>query len=118
MPERKKFFLKVFKAELEDCLEDVEDLSILYGRRRKGEEITEYVYRENEALLSREISGLKTVIASVDDFALERYESVDALAAALDEMIQKKVLEYEDPEAVYGIAKRKLLKVLGYVERC
>jgi len=94
----------------------VEDLSILYARRRKGEEITEYVYRENEALLSREISGLKTVIASIDDIALERYGSVGALAAGVDDMIQKKVVEYEDPEAVYGIAKRKLLKVLRYVD--
>ena len=115
MPERKKFFLKIFKAELEDCLEDVEDLSLLGDRRRNCEEITEYVYRENEALLKREISGLKTVIASIDDFALERYDSVESLAAAVDDMIQKKVLEYENPEAVYGIAKRKLLKVLGYM---
>jgi hypothetical protein len=29
--------------------------------------------------------------------------------------MQREVLEFEDPEAVYGIAKRKLLKVLKYV---
>lgn len=115
MPERKRLFLKVLKAELEDCLEDVEDLEILYERKHNGEEITNYVYNENKALLKRELSGLRNVLQTVDDVTLERYASVDALAAGVDELMQKKVLEFEDPEAVYGIAKRKLLKVLRYV---
>lgn len=115
MPERKRLFLKILKAELEDCLEDVEDLSNLYERKRSCEEITNYVYRENEALLSRELSGLKNILLSIDDFELDRYDSLDSFAAAVDARIQKEVLEFEDPEAVYGIAKRKLLKVLKYV---
>ena len=115
MPERRMLFLKILKAELEDCLEDVEDLSNLYERRRGTEEITEYVYRENEALLSREISGLRNLLANMDGVSVKIYASIEDLAAAVDAMFQKKVLEYEDPEAVYGIAKRKLLKVLKYV---
>jgi hypothetical protein len=114
MSERKRLFLKVLKAELEDCLEDVEDLANLYERKFCGEEITNYVYNENEALLKRELSGLKNILQTIDDVALDRYESVDALAADIDGMIQKKVLDFEDPQAVYGIAKRKLLKVLRY----
>jgi len=115
MPERKKLFLKILKAELEDCLEDVEDLTNLYERRLKKDEITNYVYQENEALLAREIAGLKNILLSIDDLTLEGYDSVDAFASSVDAMIQREVLEFEDPEAVYGIAKRKLLKVLKYV---
>ena len=115
MIEHKKLFLRILKAELEDCLEDVEDLSILYERRRTKEEITDYVYKENEALLAREISGLKNILLSIDDLAIESYPSLEAFASAVDGMVQRKVLEFEDPEAVYGIAKRKLLKVLKYV---
>ncbi len=114
MPERKRLFLKVLKAELEDCLEDVEDLEIFYERKHCGDEISNYVYNENEALLKRELAGLKNVLQAIDDVALEKYASVDALATDIDAMIQKKVLEFEDPEAVYGIAKRKLLKVFRY----
>jgi hypothetical protein len=114
MPERKRLFLKVLKAELEDCLEDVEDLEILYERKHGCEEISNYVYNENEALLKRELAGLKNILQTIDDVTLDRYASVDALATDVDAMIQKKVLEFEDPEAVYGIAKRKLLKVLRY----
>jgi hypothetical protein len=115
MPERKKLFLKILKAELEDCLEDVEDLTNLYERRRDKEEITNYVFQENEALLSREFKGLKNIILSIDRLDSEGYASVEAFAAAVDEILQRAVLEFEDPEAVYGIAKRKLLKVLRYV---
>jgi hypothetical protein len=115
MPERNKLFLKILKAELEDCLEDVEDLTNLYERRQKAGEITNYVYQENEALLSREIAGLKNIILSIDDVALESYDSVESVASAVDALMQREVLEFEDPEAVYGIAKRKLLKVLKYV---
>lgn len=115
MPERRKLFLKILKAELEECLEDAEDLTILYERRRNKGEIGSYVYQENEALLAREIHGLKNILLSIDDLAIEGYPSLDAFASAVDAMIQRKVLEFEDPEAVYGIAKRKLLKVLKYV---
>lgn len=115
MPERKRLFLKILKAELEDCLEDVEDLSNLYERRRNKEEITNYVYQENAALLSRELGGFKNILLSIDGLSPEGYDSVEAFASAVDSIIQREVLEFEDPEAVYGIAKRKLLKVLRYV---
>ncbi len=115
MPERKQLFLKVLKAELEDCLEDVEDLANLYERRHSVEEVTNYVYHENEALLARELSGLRNVLSSIDTVVLDEFEDVEALASAVDAMVQKKVLEFEDPEAVYGIVKRKLLKVLRYI---
>jgi len=114
MPERKRLFLKILKAEIEDCLEDVEDLEKLYERRFRGSEVTSYVYNENEALLSREFAGLSQVLSSIELVDLDRYASVEDLAASVDEMIQKKVLEYENPQAVYGIVKRKLLKVLRY----
>ncbi len=115
MPERKKLFLKVLKAELEDCLEDVEDLANLYERRRKSDEISNYVFQENEGLLAQELNGLKNVLSSIDDVDLESYASLNDLAAAVDAIIQRKVLDFKDPEAVYSIAKRKLLKVLKYV---
>ncbi len=115
MPERKKLFLKVLKAELEDCLEDVEDLANLYERRHNGDEVSNYVYNENSALLTRELSGLRNVIESLDTVLLNSYDSIESLAASVDAIIQKKVLDYEDPQAVYSIAKRKLLKVLRYI---
>uniref|UniRef100_A0A7C3E131 Uncharacterized protein n=1 Tax=Gracilinema caldarium TaxID=215591 RepID=A0A7C3E131_9SPIR len=115
MPERKRLFMKILKAELEDCLEDVEDLKNLYERRLLKNDVTNYVYNENEALLKRELDGIRKALDALDSIDVDTYENLDTLAAAVDAVIQKKVLEYEDPEAVYQIAKRKLLKVLRYV---
>lgn len=115
MPERKHLFIKILKAELEDCLEDIEDMDHLYERRLSKNDITNYVYKENEALLKRELDGIRKALEALSSIDIDPYENVDTLAAAVDAVIQNKVLEYEDPEAVYQIAKRKLLKVLRYV---
>ena len=115
MPEQKKLLLKIFKAELEDCIEDVEELIKLYDRRHGSNEISEYVYMENEALLTRELGGLRKVILALDGIDQEQFEDLQALATAVDGMIQRVVSEFEDPQAVYGIAKKKLRKILGYI---
>jgi len=113
MPERKRLFLKILKAEIEDCLEDVEDLEKLYERRFRGSEVTSYVYNENEALLSREFAGLSQVLSSIELVDLDRYASVEDLAASVDEMIQKR-FGIRKPQAGVWNCKRKLLKVLRY----
>ncbi|MFQ3547206.1 MAG: hypothetical protein SNJ56_02620 [Termitinemataceae bacterium] len=115
MPERKLLFMKILIAELEDCLEDVEDLEYLYKRRHQKNDVTNYVFNENEALLQRERSGIRKAIDHLKTIDLGIYENVDALASAVDSMLQKMVVDFEDPEAVYNIAKRKLHKVLRYV---
>ncbi len=115
MSERKRLFLNIFKAELEDCLEDVDDLANLYKRRHGKHEVTDYVFNENEALLNRELSGIQKTIKALDTINIDQFNTVEDLASAIDTMIQQNILEYDDPEAVYMIAKRKLLKVLRYV---
>jgi len=116
MPGHKNLFLKLLEAELEDCLEDVQDLSLLHDKRHKGEEITDYVYQENQALLSREFAGLKDIVVSLSDISVDDYESVEDIAAAVDARVQSKILEFEHPEAVYAILKRKILKILRYFD--
>ncbi len=115
MADKLRLFLKILKAELEDCVEDLEDLAILYDRKHRSQEITNYVFNENEALLSQELTGIKKLLSSIDDMTIERYDSLDSFALSVDELMQKKVLEFDDPKAVYTIAKRKLLKVLSYL---
>lgn len=116
MADKRMLFLRVLRAELEDCIEDLEDLAILYDRRHRSEAITNYVFNENEALLARELRGIKMLILSIDDITMGSYDSLEAFAQQIDTLLQNKVLEFEDPQAVYGIAKRKLLKVISYLE--
>ncbi len=114
MPQRKRLFLKILKAELEDCLEDIEDLTLLAERRQQTGELSPFVYLENKALLQREKQGLQSVIMALNTMESDSFPDADSLAAVVDEQIKKTVADYEEPEAVYSIAKRKLLKVLRY----
>ncbi|GAB1484424.1 hypothetical protein MASR2M78_32420 [Treponema sp.] len=115
MPGHKHLFLKLLKAELEDYLEDVQDLTLVHHKRYKGQEITDYVYQENQALLSRQVAGISDMVASLDTISVDDYEKVEDIAAEVDERVKNKILEFEHPEAVYNTLKRKLLKILRYV---
>ncbi|MDL2228879.1 hypothetical protein LJC14_01360 [Treponema sp. OttesenSCG-928-L16] len=116
MPGRRKLFLSLFQAEIEDSREDADFLVLQNKKRFQNNEITNYVYNENDAFLSKESSGLKKIADFIGTFSAEDYENTDELAAALDHKLRKQVEEFDDPEAVYGIIKRKLQKVRLYVE--
>jgi hypothetical protein len=108
--------LKIFIAEMEDCVEDVEDLALLYERRFRANEIGEYIRNENEALLSREALGFRQILGEIRKLDPTAYAGADQLAAELIETARRTVEAFEEPQAVFGIAKRKLLKVLRYIE--
>jgi hypothetical protein len=114
-PARRKFFLAMLQAELQDSLEDIEYLGATYENRYRSNEITNYVYNENEAFLHHEAAGLKNLISLVDSFNPDDYQDLTEFAQAMDVFFKKKVDEFDDPQAVYGIIKRKINKVLSYV---
>jgi hypothetical protein len=105
----------MFRAELEDCIEGLEELSVICGQRLKKGEITNYVYNENEALLHQEISGLKNLLPIVDAVKTEEYRDVHDLAQKLEALLTAKAEELQDPQAVGGIISRKIRKILNYI---
>jgi hypothetical protein len=58
---QRKLFIVMVRAELEDSIEGLEELSAICKRRLGSGEITNYVYNENEVLLHQEISGLRNL---------------------------------------------------------
>jgi len=111
----KKLFVALFKAEIDDALEGLEQLSFVLENRLNKGAITNYVYSENEALLSQEISALKKLILHIDSVNIGTCKDVNALALNLENMLQMKVEEMDDPQAVCGIIRRKIKKVLNYI---
>ncbi|MFP3089235.1 hypothetical protein LQZ21_02790 [Treponema sp. TIM-1] len=115
MPGRKKLFLTMFQAEMEDSYGDVLYLSGVNESRFKNGEITNYVYNANKAFLEHEASGLKELIAYIGTIHAEDYKDIEKLVAAVDELLKARVKEQDDPQAVYGIISRKIKKVLKYI---
>jgi hypothetical protein len=112
---KKKLFIAFFKAEIDDALEGLKQLSSLLGARLNKGEITNYVYSENEALLGQEISALKKILPLVDSINIDAFNDVNALALELGNMLQMKVEAMDDPRAVREITNRKIKKVLNYI---
>jgi hypothetical protein len=105
----------MFRAEIENSLEDAGALAGVYEKRFNSEEITGYVYKENEAFLSREIAGLKRILVFLDSLDPAKFSRAEDVASEIDNMIKRKVKDYEDPEVLYAIVSRKIGKILTYL---
>ncbi|MDR0877555.1 MAG: hypothetical protein LBN21_05840 [Treponema sp.] len=112
---QRKLFITLFRAELEDSLEGLEHLSYILEHRLNNGEITNYVFNENETLLSREISGIKRILSAFDAVDPDGYQSVEALAQGTVEVLKQKAAEQDESQAVQGIIERKTKKVLNYI---
>jgi hypothetical protein len=105
----------MFRAEIENSLEDAGALVELYKKRFKSEEITSYVYNENEVFLAQETAGLKGLLAFLDSLDSVKFSKAEDVANEIDSMIKRKVEDYEDPEVIYAIVSRKIKKILTYL---
>ncbi|MDC7239510.1 MAG: hypothetical protein PQJ50_04020 [Spirochaetales bacterium] len=115
MSDRKELFLKVFKMELEEIRTDIALLSKLYLERYESREITQYVQRENRALLEHEIHCLEKLVPELDNFASNEYPDMDSFVNGLKVFLKAYVEEHQYPKAVYLLAERKLQKVEKYI---
>jgi hypothetical protein len=115
MVSKAELFIIMFRAEIENSLEDARVLTDLYEKRFKSEEITNYVYNENEAFLAQETVGLKGLLVFLDSLNPAEFSKAEDVAFEIDDVIKRKVEDYEDPEAIYAIASRKIKKILTYL---
>ena len=116
MREKLHKYVKVLRVELEDLAEDLKLMEELYGQREKRDEITDYVFLENVSLLQSEISGIESIIRSLEEIIVERYSSLDELVEEVDSHFRKRTKDSAYPEAVYSLVKRKLSKVARYIQ--
>ncbi|MDR1949908.1 MAG: hypothetical protein LBQ38_10995 [Spirochaetaceae bacterium] len=116
MPDNAELFLIMFRAEMESSLEDAEDLAAAYKKRFGRDEISSYVYNENEAFLAQEIAGLKGLIARLAVFSAKDFQTAEDMAAFIISGVHEKAELFENPEAVYRIVNRKVQKILVYIK--
>jgi hypothetical protein len=110
-----RHFKRLLKAELEDLIEDIGLMEEHYRERFAGEEITPYVFQENEALLMREIDSINKFIQLVDGIDTRLYKDTSGLETDLTARARSLIDHLDDPEAVYLFIKRKIDKVHMYL---
>lgn len=108
-------FIGILKVELEDLESDIGDLLEICQRRKDNREITEYVYQGNKNLLIREITGIKSLVNSLDALDTRGFSSPQEMFREIDLQILARTREGDFPEAVYSLVKRRLEKVIKYL---
>jgi hypothetical protein len=105
----------MFREEIEESIGNIKYLKDSYERKFKKEEITSYVYNENDAFLSQEITGLKRFLHFLGTVSPDT-GVVEDIVSLIENMVQQRLKGREDPEAVYLIVKKKLEKTLKYIK--
>ena len=107
--------ISIFRIELQDLEEDINDLLAILEKRRDSQEITPYVYLGNKSVLLNEIACVEELLGKIGAMDTNRYGNVDALIAAIRELLKERIKECAFPEAVHSLVQRKFEKVCSYV---
>ncbi|HUV07197.1 MAG TPA: hypothetical protein VMX75_05675 [Spirochaetia bacterium] len=113
---RKRKYLDILKVEINDLLEDIGDLVEDYRRRRSKSEITEYVLRENVAVLHSEVGGINILLKILDAIHIDKYVGLDDMVEDIERKMCDRIKSSDLAGALYPMIKRKLEKVKLYVE--
>lgn len=108
--------MKILRAELEDLLEDIGVAERRHASRFACREVTDYVFRQNDALFLAEKRALRRIIEYLERLDFMRYSDLDSLVKAVDTQVREAVQDHDEPEAAYRFVARKLEKVRRYVE--
>ena len=108
-------FISIFRIELEDLREDINDLIEILERRKDCQEITNYVYMGNKGILLNEIASVEDLLDSISTIDAYQYESVEEMIADVHQMIDTRIQERDFPEVVHDMVQRKFDKVCKYV---
>ena len=115
MADSRAKFLKVLKAELEDLLEDIGLAERRHSERLDRKEITEYVYKSNDALFHVEEEAIREIILLIDEMDLSLYTDLGQVCDSFETLVRETVKDREEPEAICAFVFRKVQKVRSYV---
>ncbi len=110
-----RLFLKLLHAELEDLADDIDLIDKLCLKRFQESQISSYVYKENDALLRRELDSIANLSKIVDAIDATLYKNVEELEAELLKRLREQVARFAEPEAIIVFLQRKLDKIRAYL---
>lgn len=112
---KRRLFLKIFQAEIEDLQDEIRAIEEIHRRRLETKEITGYVFQENFATLQKEILALQDIVKTIDIEAIDSCRDLEECADRVESIIRKEIAELQAPEHVYKLASRKVRKILRYM---
>ena len=108
-------FLNIFRAELDELVEDLLIFEDLYKKREENGEITNYVYLENKGLIKDELLGVQNIVNSAEQLLDHEYQNLDEMVEDLSAKIKMQIEESGHSNAAFLLVERKLQKVKKYM---
>jgi len=117
MSDRISLLIKIFRIELEEAENDIQALMEYYSERFDNKEITTYVWQENQALLSKEVSCIKELEGDLKEWKQPAgVTEIQAVLLALSNYLHELVTKHGYPELVNIVIDRITEKVSRYIE--
>jgi len=111
---KKETFLKILLIELSDLEADLKALEVEYRDKHDHDIISNYVFYENLALLQRELFGIDSFVADVQQITPEEYATLDEMIAAVTALLEQRVREKCLVPAILHLVSRKIKKAAQY----
>jgi hypothetical protein len=108
-------FVRILRIELEDLYENIEEAVQQYQEEEKTGQETEHVCEENMALLRNEEHGLRCYDRVLDSVDMDRYASVESLAADVKRSFRLVIRRTGLAEAVYVLVEQRIDRLVNYV---
>lgn len=112
MTEKLSKFFRILDIELIDLEEGLDAYRKAGDERFQNKEITEYVHKENNALLKREIFDIGILREKIQAIAYKDFRSLNEASREVVSIIQSFT---GVPNAVHLYMERKVDKVLHYI---
>ena len=116
MPGRILLLIKVFRIELEEAEINILELLEYYSNRFDCHEITPYVWKENRALLKKEISCVEELVKDLAEWKPPDATEPQKVLTTLNMFLKDKVKTRGYPELVNLVIDRISKKVSRYLE--
>lgn len=108
-------FFRILKIELEDLEKDISIIIEEYQKKKDKGEISNYVFLENACVLKEELYGIKTIVDSLGNIAVGKYENINDIVADIHKLIKEKTKLYLMNGCVLTLLERKINKVLVFI---
>ena len=116
MLKKREAFLQILCLELDDLNEDISILIEECEKKHCNDEISNYVFLENLAVLKNELFGINSFLEDVKKTNSTDYDNLDSLIEGLMNILQKRINEKGIAHSIINLIDRKMKKVKIYVE--
>ena len=109
-------YIRLLEFELDDLEDDVQGMLNCASKRHGTHEISEYVFKENHAVLERQRSSIEEFRELLEALSVDEYDSIDSLIKDILVKAKKRIQRHDGCQCTLDQLERKLRKAEVYLK--